>query len=142
MRLELLLPVCTILFTGCSSDSPTGPTSVIGNSYHLLSINGSTLPVQYYAVAGDFQATALSGSIVFLANGYVRAATHRRVDYVSPLLPDEDLTSIDSVPYRVVGQFLLIERIHGWDTAQVNGGLLVHWTTSTASLGVWRYLQN
>ena len=139
-RASLAVFMCVVLSAGCGKDSsPTGPESVVGMSFQLVTINGGRLPVQYYSEPGYYSATAQSGNIVFLSNGRVRAIAHVRVHYDPPILPDEDVTTYDSVPYRVEGPHLLIERPHGWDTAQVNQGIRVHWTTSSGSMGQWLY---
>ena len=132
--------ISAALLCACGSDSATGPATVIGTPFRLVSINSNAIPVVYLSIPGDYQATALGGSITFLANNYVRAEAQVRIHHDTPPLPDETTTTLDSVPYHISGDRLVIYRLHGWDTVEVNAGLRVHWTTGSQSMGTWRYL--
>lgn len=139
MRRRCQLGLFAIMLCACGTNEPTGPAAVIGVPFRLVSVNGQAVPAQYYAEF-DYQATVISGSIVFLPNGFVRASANVHIE--RSVLPDEDVTTLDSVPYRLAGSLLLVHRNHGWDTAQISGGLRVRWTTGAGSMGEWLYLKD
>lgn len=70
MRILRLILATAVIAVGaaCGSDSPTQPPDSVVGTYHLYTVNGTTLPVTVFQTTG-YRLEVLAGTLVLASNG-------------------------------------------------------------------------